>query len=73
MKPVPKNNYLDKITKLMSLTRPRLPQTHNLEFKNYFGAMAGYVEGQIFISCGKFGVDLKLPPKKITANYGKGI
>ncbi|MCH7623837.1 MAG: TfoX/Sxy family protein [Nitrospinae bacterium] len=65
MKPVPKNKYLDRITNLISLARPRLFQTHNLEYKNCFGAVAGYVEGHIFISCGKFGVALKLPPKKI--------
>ncbi|MBI1824036.1 MAG: TfoX/Sxy family protein [Nitrospirae bacterium] len=33
-----------------------------MEFKNCFGAIAGYVEGHIFISCGKFGVALRLPP-----------
>ena len=65
MKPVPRNKYLDRITTLISLARPRLSQTHNLEYKNCFGAVAGYVEGKIFISCGKFGVALKLPPKKI--------
>lgn len=61
----PHKKYLDRITKLISLTRPRLSKIHNLEYKNCFGAAAGYVEGQIFISCGKFGVALKLPPKKI--------
>lgn len=61
----PEKKYLDRITKLISLTRPRLSQTHHLEYKNCFGAIAGYVEGQIFISCGKFGVALKLPPKKL--------
>ena len=66
MTAVPKNVYIERITKLISLTRPRLSQTHHLEFKNCFGAVAGYVKGQIFITCGKFGVALKLPPKKIT-------
>ena len=65
MTAVPQKNYLDRITKLISLARPRLSQTHNLEYKNCFGAVAGYVESKIFISCGKFGVALKLPPKKI--------
>jgi len=62
----PENKYRDRVTKLIALTRPGLSQTHHLEFKNCFGAVAGYVEGQIFISCGKFGVALKLLPKKIT-------
>ena len=29
------------------------------------GAIAGYVDGRIFISCGKFGVALKLPPETL--------
>jgi len=33
-----------------------------LEFKNFFGAVTGYVDGHIFVSCGKFGVALRLPP-----------
>ncbi len=37
--------------------------TYQLEFKNCFGAIAGYVDGHIFISCGKFGVALRLPPE----------
>ena len=65
MTAVPQKNYLDRITKLVSLARPGLSKTHNLEYKNCFGAVAGYIEGQIFISYGKFGVALKLPPKKI--------
>ncbi len=55
------NKYLNKITKLLKQVRPRLTITHQLEFKNCFGAMAGYINGKIFISCGKFGVALKLP------------
>ena len=44
--------------------RPRLSQTHTLEYKNCFGAVAGYVNGRIFITCGNFGLALKLPPSK---------
>ena len=65
MIPVTQNKYRNKITKLISLARPRISQTHNLEYKNCFGAVAGYVEGRIFISCGKFGLALKLSPNKI--------
>lgn len=53
--------YLDEITELLKQTYPQLNATHRLEFKNCFGAVAGYVDGYIFISCGKFGVALKLP------------
>ena len=33
-----------------------------MAFKNCFGAIAGYVDDNIFISCGRFGVALRLPP-----------
>ncbi len=55
------NKYLKEITTLLKQARPRLSATHRLEFKNVFGAVGGYVNGKIFISCGKFGVALKLP------------
>ena len=51
------------MTKLLKQTRPRLATTHQLTFKNVFGAVAGYVNGRIFISCGKFGLALRLPPE----------
>lgn len=57
------NPYRNQLEILLKNIRPRLSSTHKLEFKNCFGAMAGYVNGKIFISCGKFGVALKLPPK----------
>ncbi len=60
-----KNNYFNKIKKLLKQTRPRLIITHQLEFKNCFGAIAGYVDDHIFISCGKFGVALRLPPETL--------
>jgi TfoX/Sxy family transcriptional regulator of competence genes len=47
---------------LLKQARPKLSTTHQLEFKNVFGAVGGYVNGKIFISCGKFGVALRLSP-----------
>ena len=60
------NIYLEKITKLLAQARPKLAMRYGLEFKNCFGAVAGYVQGKIFISCGTFGIALKLPPKTLT-------
>lgn len=60
-----KNNHFEKLTKLLEQTRPRLTTQHRSEFKNVFGAVGGYVNGRIFISCGKFGVALRLPPKAL--------
>lgn len=56
------NKYHNKITTLLKQIRPKLSTTHQLEFKNVFGVVGGYVNGKIFISCGKFGVALRLPP-----------
>ncbi len=60
-----KNKYLDKLTKLLEQACPKLAVTHQVEFKNFFGAVAGYANGRIFISCGKFGVALRLPPETL--------
>ena len=57
-----KDSYSDRLTALLAQARPTLATTHRLEFKNVFGAVGGYVNGSIFISCGKFGIALRLPP-----------
>ncbi len=59
------SRYLDRLAELLKQTRPRLASTHKLEFKNVFGAVGGYVNGSIFISCGRFGVALRLPPEAL--------
>ncbi len=59
-------NYRNKLEGFLKQVRPRLASTHDLEFKNCFGAVAGYVDGQIFCSCGKFGLALRLPEKILT-------
>jgi len=56
------SRYLAELESLMSQAHPELAAVHKLEFKNLFGAVAGYVNGHIFISFGKFGVALRLPP-----------
>ena len=58
----------------MKKVRPRLTSTHDLKFKNCFGAVAGYVEGKIFCSCGKFGLALRLPEKTLAELFQeKGV
>ncbi len=59
------NTYLDEITTLLKQARPKLATQYRLEFKNVFGAVGGYVNDRIFISCGKFGVALRLPPETL--------
>ena len=63
------NRYLSRTMKLLEQVRPRLATTHQLEFKNCFGAIAGYVDGRIFISCGKFGVALRLPSETLDGMF----
>ncbi len=58
-----KNLYLEEIEKILKQAYPNLAYKYRLEFKNVFGAVGGYVNDRIFISCGKFGVALKLPEK----------
>ena len=65
------NKYLDTLEKLLKHVRPKLPDTHKLEFKNCFGAIAGYINGNIFVSCGRFGVALRLPPEILAGLFRK--
>ncbi len=65
------NKYLNKITTLLKQARPKLATQHRLEFKNVFGAVGGYVNGKIFISCGKFGVAFRLPPDTLINLFQK--
>ena len=56
-------DYHKKVTTLLEQAHP-LPPTR-LGFKSVFGAVGGYVDGRIFISCGKLGVALRLPDKTL--------
>ncbi len=59
------NIYVIAINDLLNRTYPGLAAAHKLEFKNFFGAVTGYIDGSIFIACGKFGTALKLPPQTL--------
>lgn len=65
------NNYFNKVVALLNQTQPKLATQHNLEFKNVFGAVGGYVNNRIFISSGKFGVALKLPKEVLDGLFTK--
>lgn len=69
-----KIDYRTRLEGILSRLRPRLRLTHHLEFKPCFGAVAGYVDGRIFVSCGKFGVALKLPAQDLAELFKeKGV
>ena len=66
--------YLKRLTILLKHTRPRLASTHQLVFKHVFSAVGGYVNGRIFISCGTFGIALKLPSETLLTIFEeKGV
>lgn len=56
------SEYLNSLQDILAKARPELRMIHRLDFKPCFGAIAGYVDGCIFVSRGKFGLALKLPP-----------
>ncbi len=64
--------YLRELEELLRQTRPRLASKVELEYKNVFGAVAGYANGNIFIVCGKFGIALKLPSNTLEKLFEAG-
>jgi TfoX/Sxy family transcriptional regulator of competence genes len=66
-----KPNYSNKLEELLKRVRPRFAITHDLEFRNCFGAVAGYVDGNIFASGGKFGLALRLPSQTLSELFGE--
>ncbi len=65
------DDYLRTLRCLLERTSPRLARYYRLEFKNCFGAIAGYVNGNIFVSCGRFGVALRLPQSELDRLFNK--
>ena len=63
------NTYLKRLTTFLEQARPTSVSTHQVEFKSVFGAVGGYVRGRIFISCGVFGIALKLPPETLASLF----
>jgi hypothetical protein len=63
------NRYLGELQDLLNQTHPDLAAAYELEFKNVFGAVAAYVNGHIFVSCGQFGVALRLPPNTLDSLF----
>ena len=59
--------YSNTLEKLLHQAHPRLFSIHQVTYKNCFGAIAGYVDGRIFVSCVKFGVALRLAPEILAA------
>lgn len=64
--------YLSSLQSILYGVQPRLQRAHDLQFKGVFGAVAAYVDGRIFVSFGKFGLALKLPPERCAALIAEG-
>jgi hypothetical protein len=67
----PKQASSERLEDPLKRVRPRLAISYRLEFKNCFGAVAGYVNGNIFVSRGKFGLALRLPPQTLTELFAE--
>ena len=59
--------HLERLTRALEDALPDLSRSGELQFKPLFGAVAGYVDGRIFISGGNFGLALKLPSRRCAA------
>lgn len=66
------SEHKDQLQKILERSFPELAVRHALTFKNCFGAVAGYAEGNIFCSYGTFGFALKLPKMDIDALFKIG-
>lgn len=65
------NNYQKKIEKILNTAYPNISQ-YNVQYKNVLGAVGGYIDGQIFCSCGSFGFALKLPQAELDILFNEG-
>lgn len=65
-------DYGDKLQKILRDACPDIGGRQALSFKNVFGAVAGYIDGKIFCSCGHFGFALKLPEAERNLLFREG-
>ena len=60
------STYRTQLEKLLATASQEPEVLKPVEIKVVFGAVAGTVNGNIFITCGKFGTALKLPPDTLS-------
>ncbi|MFT5163588.1 MAG: hypothetical protein ACI9FJ_002184 [Alteromonadaceae bacterium] len=66
------NNYRETVMDRVEQAAPDLSGQHRLTFKPCFGAVAGYIDDKVFITCGKFGLALRLPGATLTGLFASG-
>jgi TfoX/Sxy family transcriptional regulator of competence genes len=54
--------YFNQLTELLLGAFDGTADADLVEYKSVFGAVGGFVDDTIFITCGRFGVALRLPP-----------
>jgi TfoX/Sxy family transcriptional regulator of competence genes len=54
--------YSNQLTELLLGAFDGTANADLVEYKSVFGAVGGFVDDTIFITCGRFGVALRLPP-----------
>jgi TfoX/Sxy family transcriptional regulator of competence genes len=66
------SQYKGELEKIIQENNPEIIKEKVVTYKNCFGAIAGYVDGNIFSSFGKFGLALKLPQSELKEQFEKG-
>jgi TfoX/Sxy family transcriptional regulator of competence genes len=61
--------YLAELTELLNVAQQDLGPNRSITYRNVFGAVGGYVDGTIFVSCGAFGVALRLGPETLATLF----
>jgi len=65
-------DYQQKMEKILKDARIHTFANHSPTYKNVFGAVGGYIDDQIFCSCGSFGFALKLPQAEMDKLFDEG-
>lgn len=66
-----KTDYQHQLERMIA--DARFPGTWQITYKSVFGAVAAYADGHIFMTCGKFGLALKLTEDKCAALMTEGL
>ncbi|MGV7220696.1 MAG: TfoX/Sxy family protein [Nitrospinales bacterium] len=66
------SHYNELLEKIFQECHPKIIDRYLITYKSCFGAIAGYTDGKIFCSLGKFGFALKLPPSELKDLHNNG-
>ncbi len=66
-----RTEYLQQLEQLVD--DADFPGNYQISYKSVFGAVGAYANGQIFMTCGKFGLALKLAEDTCAALMAEGV